>query len=190
MDFTDYWTVSNYCPTFPLGVEGCTDVRWNGSWNITFALVFLDTNILTQQGQYSDSIFLVLPEVGHALGLPDLPSYSSSSCPIQDLMCLYPADKYPSTLDLYALHELAGGNREANVFLPSNIPYSYYMPPMAAKQGLSQSSAEASLPTSATPSVQTEVLNWSTFFILAPVVALATAIFLVVCSKSRRRRFP
>jgi hypothetical protein len=190
VEFTDYWTVSNYCPSFPLGVAGCTHVRWNDSWNITLALVYLDTNTLTQQGQLNDSIFLVLHEVGHALGLRDLPSSSSSPCPIQDLMCLYHADEYPSTLDLYALHELAGRNREADVLLPSNIPYSYYVPPMSMNRPLSGfSSMAVTSQATGTPSPPSYVSNWSTVIVLAPIVALGTAIFLLISAKSKRRRF-
>jgi len=124
VDFTDYWSVSNYCPSMPLGVEGCTNVSWDYSRNITQAIVFLDTTILTSPS--NNSLFLALHEFGHALGLPDLPPSPTSPCEFQDLFCLYYVDKYPSTLDLYALHELADGNRQTTVSLPSNIPYSYY----------------------------------------------------------------
>ena len=126
VDFSDYWSVSNYCPSIPLGVEGCTTLRWNLANNITQAIVFLDTKRLTQPN--NDSIFLVLHEFGHALGLPDLPLTPTSTCQFQDLLCLYYLDQYPSTLDLYTLHELAGGNRQTIASLPSNIPYSNYIP--------------------------------------------------------------
>jgi len=126
VDFSDYWSVSNYCPSIPLGVEGCTNLRWNYSGNITQAVVFLDTTHLVNMN--NGSMFLALHELGHALGLPDLPSSPTSDCQFQDLFCLYYADQYPSTLDLYTLHELAAGNRTTRVSLPSNIPYYYYVP--------------------------------------------------------------
>jgi len=141
VDFTDYWSVSNFCPSMPLGVEGCTNLRWNDSGNITQAMVFLDVTRLTAPD--NDSIFLALHETGHALGLPDLPSSPTSSCQYQDLLCMFYADQYPSTLDLFALHELAEGNRETTVSLPPTIPYYYYAPAV--------SSNPASTRTPATP---------------------------------------
>ena len=125
VEFTDYWTVSNYCSSSPLGVDGCTDIRWDDSSNITRAVVYLDTSLLTYQGPNYDPLFLVLHEFRHALGLTDYPS--SLSCPFQDLLCMYYPNEYPSTLDLYALHQLAGGNRESDVILPSTVPYAYYV---------------------------------------------------------------
>jgi hypothetical protein len=125
VEFTDHWSVSNYCSSSPLGVDGCTHIRWDDSNNITHAVVFLDTSLLTYQGSKYDPLFLALHEFGHALGLTDYPS--SLSCPFQHLLCMYYPNEYPSTLDLFALHELAGGYRESDVFLPSTVPYTYYM---------------------------------------------------------------
>ena len=125
VEFTDYWSVSYYCSSSLLGVDGCTHIRWDASNNITSAVVYLNTGILTYQGSKYDPLFLVLHELGHALGLTDYPS--SLSCPFQDLLCMYYPNKYPSTLDLYGLHQLAEGNREADVFLPPTVPYAYYM---------------------------------------------------------------
>ncbi len=124
VEFADYWTVSNYCPSVTLGVDGCTHIRWDDSKNITSAVVFLDTSFLTYQGSKYTPLFLALHELGHALGLTDFPA--SLSCPFQDLLCMYYPDEFPSTLDLYALHQLALGNKESEVFLPSNVPYAYF----------------------------------------------------------------
>lgn len=131
VEFTDYWTVSNYCSSAPLGVDGCTHIRWDDSNNITRAVVFLDTGLLTYQGPKYDPLFLVLHEFGHALGLTDYPS--SISCPFQDLLCMYYPNEYPSTLDLYGLHQLAGGNRQTDVLLPTAVPYAYYMSAIGPK---------------------------------------------------------
>lgn len=131
VEFTDYWSVSNYCSSAPLGVDGCTHIRWDASNNITRAVVFLDTGLLTYQGPKYDPLFLVLHELGHALGLTDYPS--SVSCPFQDLLCMYYPNEYPSTLDLYGLHELASGNRQTDVLLPATVPYAYYLSTISTK---------------------------------------------------------
>jgi hypothetical protein len=190
VEFTDYWTVSNYCPSLPLGVDGCTDLRWDDSGNITRAIVFLDTNSLIKQGQLNDSIFLVLHEVGHALGLPDLSLSSSSACSLQDLLCLYYANKYPSTLDLYALHQLAEGNRGADVSLPSNIPYAYYLPPTGTNEQFTGSNITpaTTVGESVTPLPQGEMPNWLRVFMLVPILAIGTVILLLFFTKRQKRK--
>ena len=181
VDFTDYWSVSNYCPSVPLGVEGCTNVTWNLSRNITRAIVFLDTKRLITPNM--DSIFLVLHEFGHALGLPDLPSL----CPFQDLSCLYYADHYPSTLDLYALHELADGMRETMVSLPPTIPYQYYSPSQNFVSSIlgTAISTTAAIKASMTIESSEPQSDQLAILFLATVICLGSAIFVVIVKRSR-----
>jgi len=186
VDFTDYWSVSNYCPSMPLGVEGCTNVDWNYSRNITQAIVFLDTTILTSPS--NDSIFLALHEFGHALGLPDLPPSPTSPCEFQDLFCLYYADRYPSTLDLYALHQLADGNRQTTVSLPSNIPYFYY----DSVDGSSLASTRlVGVSTNAKANVATSIQDlrpeWLATLVLAAVECCGIAIVLAFVPRRLKR---
>lgn len=190
VDFTDYWTVSNYCPSTPFGVEGCTTLRFNYSGNITQAIVFLDIKRLINPD--NDSMYLVLHEFGHALGLPDLPWSSFSLCTFQDLMCLYYRDEYPSTLDLYALHELAGGNHMTNVVLPSNIPYAYYLPPESPNMPSTVELATRSttLSSSVTPSLQSEKSTWLTGFILAGLIGSGTVILFAIITKKLKPSSP
>jgi hypothetical protein len=131
VEFTDYWTVNSYCSSTPFGIDGCTHIRWDDSNTITNAIVFLDTSLLTYQGPKYDPLFLVLHEFAYTLGLTDYPS--SVSCPFQDLLCMYYPNEYPSTLDLYGLHQLAVGNRETKVVLPLSVPYAYYKSAISAK---------------------------------------------------------
>jgi len=187
VDFSDYWSVSNYCPSIPLGVEGCTDVSWNYSRNITQAIVFLDTKQLSNPD--SGSIFLVLHEFGHALGLPDLPSSPTSPCQFQDLFCLYYVNQYPSTLDLYALHELAEGIREPMVFLPSRIPYYYYVPsasPIPISTGPATTATAVRAPM--TLSIHEQALNQLATFVLATVICSGAVILLAFIVKRSKRR--
>jgi hypothetical protein len=183
VDFTDYWSVSSFCPSMPLGVEGCTNLRWNYSGNITQAVVFLDITRLTAPD--NDSIFLTLHEIGHALGLPDLPSSPTSSCKFQDLFCMFYADHYPSTLDLYALHELAEGNRETTVSLPPTIPYYYYTP------DVSSTPASTRAPGTTTRDLRTSIrdsdANETGALILATVACSgATILFMPIANRSKR----
>ena len=171
VEFTDYWTVSNYCSSSPLGVDGCTHIRWDDSNNITRAVVYLATGLLTYQGSKYDPLFLVLHEFGHALGLTDYPS--ALSCSFQDLLCLYYPNEYPSTLDLYGLHQLAGGNRETDVYLPSTVPYAYYLSaifPKSTSMPITQESEPQSV----------------SRFTLAVTVTIGWAVLL--CLNFRRRR--
>ena len=185
VDFTDYWSVSNYCPSLPLGVVGCTRLSWNYSGNITQAIVFLDTKQLTNPN--TGSIFLALHEFGHTLGLPDLPSSPTSPCQFQDLFCLYYADRYPSTLDLYALHELAEGKRETKVSLPPWIPYDYYVPTASlilASTGAATTATALKL--SNTPSIQGWASNWLATCVVAALVPSGTAIiFALIVKRSK-----
>jgi hypothetical protein len=181
VDFTDYWTVSNYCPSLPLGVDGCTHIHWDVSGNITHAVVFLDTNGLTEQTQHNNSIFLALHEVGHALGLPDLTSSSSSPCLVNDLLCLYYANEYPSTLDLYALHRLADGNRNQTVLLPSTIPYTYYVP----EGSLNGATPQSYTPQSEQPVANINAANLREFFLLGALTATTGAALLFVFKKRK-----
>lgn len=189
VDFTDYWSVSNYCPSIPLGVLGCTTLSWNYSRNITQAIVFLDTTQLTNPD--TDSIFLVLHELGHALGLPDLPFSLTSFCQYEDLFCMYYADRYPSTLDLYALHELAGGSRETRIPLPSRIPYYYYAPPASLIPTSTVAATTATaLKASLSLSLHCCELNQLASFVAAALTCSGTAIlfaFIVKRSKHHSR---
>lgn len=186
VDFTDYWSVSNYCPSMPLGVEGCTNVRWNYSRNITLAIVFLDTKVLINPN--NDSIFLVLHEFGHALGLPDLTPSPTSDCQFQDLFCLYYADRYPSTLDLYALHELADGNRQTMVCLPANIRYLYYVPPGDMTLARAETGWLSSLGTSMAVASQDWASTWPITFVLVGVISSAVIIIFALITKRRKHR--
>jgi hypothetical protein len=75
-------------------------------------------------------LYLVLHEFGHVLGLGHIKvkSESAKTCIYPDLMCHFVYDEYPSTLDLYALHLLAGALRPDKVNLPVNIPYVDFTP--------------------------------------------------------------
>jgi len=186
VDFTDYWSVSNYCPSTPLGVVGCTNVRWNYSRSITEAIVFLDTTLLTSPSK--DSIFLALHEFGHALGLPDLPSSPTSPCEFQDLFCLYYADEYPSTLDLYALHQLADGNRQTTVSLPSDIPYFYYDSPDGSSVALRSVGVSTNPRANMATSMQDLPPEWLKIFDLTAAVCCGIATLLVFVPTRLKRR--
>jgi len=198
-DFTDYWTVSNYCPNMPFGVEGCTHLHWDLASNITFALVYLDTKGLTSNESSHEPIFLALHEFGHALGLPDLPSSSYASCPFQDLMCLYYQDEYPSTLDLYALHQLAAGIRATDVVLPSFIPYAYYTPisnsaPTTREQlettqaSLGPVSGHTLNPGLTMGLLENSYMEWRLGVILASAVSVALLVLFTVTQERRKKR--
>jgi hypothetical protein len=195
-EFTDYWTVSNYCPTMPFGVQGCTHLRWDDADNITMALIFLDTSGLTSSGSSHEPIFLALHEFGHALGLPDYPSSSSSPCPFEDLMCLYYPDEYPSTLDLYALHQLAAGIRATDIFLPPYIPYAYYMPisnttSTSARTQITQAGPQSGCTLNSGPLIiqrADNYLNWRLDLSLAATVAITLLVLSVTLKKRKRRR--
>lgn len=62
---------------------------------------------------------------------------------------MYYPNEYPSTLDLYGLHQLAGGNRQTDVLLPTTVPYAYYMSaigPKTTTMPMSQESEQQSVP--------------------------------------------
>jgi hypothetical protein len=195
-DFTNYWSVSNYCPTMPFGVEGCTHLSWDDADNITLALVFLDVGGLTSQTSTHRPVFLALHEFGHALGLPDFPSTSSSQCPFQDLMCLYYPNEYPSTLDLYALHQLAAGIRATHIVLPSYIPYAYYAPTTtrtsAEKESVKTTLGAATQPFDFTLNKGATVPGLSTYIswflgLAFAVLAIGVLVLFAALRKERRR---
>jgi hypothetical protein len=94
----------------------------------TSAMIYLDESGVERSG-----VYVVLHELGHILGLGDFAN-DFNSCPYSDIMCYQVTNNevYPSTLDLYAIHLIAGGQLEISVQLPSKIPYSYFSPAFAA----------------------------------------------------------
>jgi hypothetical protein len=117
--FTDQVTVDSIAH----GEKG--DTGWTttkGDPYLTGATVYLVTGKIT--------LYLVLHEFGHVLGLGHIKveSESAKTCIYADLMCHFVYDECPSTLDLYALHLLAEGLSPDKVTLPVNIPYVEFTP--------------------------------------------------------------
>ena len=97
------------------GDVGWTEVQ--GQPDITGANVYLVTSKIW--------IYLVAHEFGHVLGLGHIAvaSESAQTCIYTDLMCHFVYGQLPSTLDLYALHLLAGHSTSDTVTLPAKITY-------------------------------------------------------------------
>jgi len=140
-------TLQGYCLTGG-GVGVCTHYTGNATTGyITSANVEILASELTESNPAHLS--LVAAALGTLIGLDMYPE----QCPFQDLMCASDPVTYPSTLDLYAAHLVAQGQRVTTATLPASIPYQQ----APTLPGLPSQVSSSSAPSTQTVTVPTTV---------------------------------